>query len=212
MSQEFPREATSAVSWAVPPGKPDPIFGTGAIRAEKGLANIVGLVGAVGITALALGTNASWSWAQYVLAVIISFDVVGGVVANGLNSAKRDHFGSHGERPESFGMKLVRRPVLFTALHLHPILVALVFAPTLWWWGAPWYLFTLAGTITVRRSALYLQRPVASAFCALAGIAALFTPAPDLWAWLPVLLTLKLVLAHGVQEEPYRPVSVGSRE
>lgn len=52
MSQEFPREATSAVSWAVPPGKPDPIFGTGAIRAEKGLANIVGLVGAVGITAL----------------------------------------------------------------------------------------------------------------------------------------------------------------
>ena len=33
MSQEFPREATSAVSWAVPPGKPDPIFGTGATRA-----------------------------------------------------------------------------------------------------------------------------------------------------------------------------------
>lgn len=121
MSQEFFRGATSAVSWAVPPGKPDPIFGTGAIRAEKGLANIVGLVGAVGITALALGTNASWSWAQYILAVIISSDVVGGVVANGLNSAKRDHFGSHGQRPESFGMKLVRRPVLFTALHLHPI-------------------------------------------------------------------------------------------
>ena len=111
MSQEFPREATSAVSWAVPPGKPDPIFCTGAIRAEKGLANIVGLVGAVGITALTLRTNASWSWAQHVLAVIISFDVVGGVVANGLNSAKRDHFGSHGERPESFGMKLARRPV-----------------------------------------------------------------------------------------------------
>jgi 1-acyl-sn-glycerol-3-phosphate acyltransferase len=86
-------------------------------------------------------------------------------------------------------MKLVRRPVLFTALHLHPILIALVFASTLWWWGALWYLFTLAGTIAVRRSALYLQRPVASAFCALAGIAALFTPAPHLWAWLPVLLT-----------------------
>lgn len=109
-------------------------------------------------------------------------------------------------------MKLVRRPVLFSALHLHPILIALVFAPTLWWWGALWYLFTLAGTITVRRSTLYLQRPVASAFCALAGIAAFFTPAPDLWAWLPVLLTMKLVLAHGVQEEPYRPESVGSRE
>lgn len=52
MSQEFLREATSAVSWAVPPGKPDPIFDTCATRAEKGLANIVGLVGAVGITAL----------------------------------------------------------------------------------------------------------------------------------------------------------------
>lgn len=54
MSQEFPCEATSAVSWAVPPGKPDPIFGPGATRAEKGVANIVGLVGAVGITALTL--------------------------------------------------------------------------------------------------------------------------------------------------------------
>lgn len=212
MSQEMPHAATSAVSWAVPPGKPDPIFGTGATRAEKGLANIAGLIGAAGITAFALGTSASWNWAQYVLAAIISFDVVGGVVANGLNSAKRDHFGSHGETPESFGMKLVRRPILFTALHLHPILIALVFAPTLWWWGAFWYLLTLAGTIAVRRSALYLQRPVALAFCALAGVAASFTPAPDLWAWLPVLLAMKLVLAHSVQEEPYRPEGVGSRK
>ncbi|MBK0420274.1 hypothetical protein JD276_14665 [Leucobacter sp. CSA1] len=212
MSREQPREATSAVNWAVSPGKPDPIFGTGATRAEKSLANITGLVGAAGITALALGTNASWNWAQYVLAAILSFDVVGGVIANGLNSAKRDHFGSHGETPESFGMKLVRRPILFSALHLHPILIALAFAPTLWWWGAFWYLFTLAGTIAVRRSALYLQRPVALAFCALAGITAFFTPAPDLWEWLPVLLTMKLVLAHSVQEEPYRPESVGSRK
>ncbi len=209
MSKEA-RQSISEVNWAVPEGKPDAIFGTGATRAERALANIVGLIGASGITALALGLNAHWNWAQYVVAVLLAFDVVGGVVANGLNSAKRDHFGPNGERPETLGIKIVRRPILFTALHLHPILVALVFAPTLWWWGVIWYLFTLAGTIAVHRSALYLQRPIALAFCAIAGLAAFFMPAPGLWAWLPVMLTMKLVLAHAVQEEPYRPGTAGS--
>ncbi len=199
------RDAISQVNWAVPPGKPDAVFGTGATPGEKGLANVAGSIGAIGIAALAVSTGAPWNWLQIALAVIIAFDVFGGVVANGLNSAKRDHFGPNGDRPEPVGMKLVRRPILFTALHLHPILVALMFSPTLWWWGVIWYLFTLSGTIAVRCAALYLQRPIALGFCAIAGMAAFFTAAPDLWAWLPVLLTMKLVLAHAVREEPYRP-------
>jgi hypothetical protein len=51
-------------------------------------------------------------------------------------------------------MKLVRRPVLFTALYLHPILVALVFAPTLWWWGAPW----ASTSFKVSRTGSHAQR------------------------------------------------------
>jgi hypothetical protein len=30
-------------------------------------------------------------------------------------------------------------------------------------------------------------------------------PAPDGLAWFPVVLLLKLVVAHAVREEPYRP-------
>lgn len=187
--------------------KPNPLFGSGATRAEKCLATLVGLLGAAGIAGLAIAYGVQWNWVQYILAMAIAFDVTGGVVANGLNSAKRDHFGPGTERPETRGMKLVRRPVLFTALHVHPIVIALAFSATLWWWGVLWYLFTLAGTATVRRTPLYLQRPVALAFCAFATMAAFFIPAPELWAWFPVMLTMKLVLAHAVQEEPYRPAS-----
>ena len=204
------RRTTAAVNWAVPPGRPDAVFGTGATRGERSLAGLVGLIGAVGIVTLALATGASWNAAQLVLAAILTFDVAGGVVANGLNSAKRDHFGPGGERPERFGMRLVRRPVLFTALHLHPMVVALVFAPVLWWWGVAWYLGVLAGTVAVRSSPVYLQRPVALACCAIAAMAASVAPAPELWGWFPVLLTLKLVLAHAVQEEPYRPGEAGA--
>lgn len=42
-----------AVSWDPPPGKADAVFGTGATRGEKALANLVGLLGAAGIVGLA---------------------------------------------------------------------------------------------------------------------------------------------------------------
>ena len=32
-----------------------------------------------------------------------------------------------------------------------------------------------------------------------------FVPAPEGLAWLPLALVLKLVMAHAVREEPYRP-------
>lgn len=199
------------VDWNAPSGRPDAVFGTGATRGEKALATITGILGATGTIWLAVMHQAPWNVLQFALAAVIAFDVVGGVVANGLNSAKRDHFGPVGDRPETFGMRVVRRPIIFTALHIHPIVVAVVYSPALWWWGVTWYLYPLAGTVAVHRSPLHLQRPVALAFCAAAAMAVFFMPATDAWAWLPVMLTMKLVLAHAVQEEPYRPDPVVRR-
>jgi hypothetical protein len=199
------RSSDGTVDWSAPDAKADAIFGAGATRAERGLANGVGLVGAVVIVVAAWVSGADWNVWLFLVAAVLAFDVVGGVVANGLNAAKRDHFGPPSATAKTIGGRLVRHPIAFTALHVHPIVVGLLYPPHLWWWGIPWYLAILAGTVAVRFAPLYLQRPVALGLCALVALVSSLTPAPDLWGWLPVMLALKLVLAHAVQEEPYRP-------
>ena len=193
------------VDWRAPDGKGDPLFGAGATISEKSLAYVVGVAGALIIVNVAWSTGADWNVWQYIIAAVIAFDVVGGVVANGLNSAKRDHFGPPSATAQSAFGRLVNMPVVFTALHVHPIIVGVIYPPHLWWWGPLWYLAILAGVVFVRSAPLYLERPAALAFCALAVMTAAFNPNPELWGWLPVMLSLKLVLAHAVQEEPYRP-------
>ncbi len=189
----------------LPGRRGDPLFGAGATRGEKALASGAGLLGALLVAGTAAAQVSWWSAAQYAVAAIVAFDVVGGVVANGLGSAKRDHLRMPSATARTAAGRVVRMPVLFTALHVHPIAVGVLYDSPVWWWGAAWYLVTLLGTIFVRLSPLYLQRPVALAWCALVALGASFLPSPACWGWLPVLLVLKLVLAHAVPEEPYRP-------
>ncbi|WP_109209756.1 MULTISPECIES: hypothetical protein [Microbacterium] len=193
------------VDWTAPDAKADAIFGAGATAAEKGMANGVGLAWAGIITLVAWLNGAPWNVLHYIVAAVIAFDVVGGVVANGLNAAKRDHFGPPSATAKTALGRLVRHPVVFAALHIHPIIVGIFYPPHLWWWGPLWYLAILGGTVIVRSVPLYLERPAALGFVALATMVAAYSPAPALWGWLPVMMALKLVLAHAVQEEPYRP-------
>jgi hypothetical protein len=198
-------DARSAARWERPGGRGDPLFGAGATRVEKVLASGAGLLGALLVAGTAAAQGSGWSAVQYAVAAIIAFDVVGGVVANSLGSAKRDHLRTPSATARTAAGRVLRMPVLFTALHVHPIVVGVLYDSPVWWWGAAWYLVTLLGTILVRLSALYLQRPVALAWCALVAVGASFLPSPALWGWLPVVLVLKLVLAHAVPEKPYRP-------
>lgn len=202
-------KSDSEVDWAAPDARGDALLGAGATRAEKMLTYGVGVAGAAIIVFAAWIHRADWNVVQYILAAIIAMDVVGGVVANGLNAAKRDHFGPPSATEQSIGGRLVRRPVLFTALHIHPVIVGVVYPPHQWWWGVLWYIAILAGTALVRAVPLYLERPAGLGFCALATMVAVSTPSPEMWGWLPVMLSLKLVLAHAVQEEPYRPTMRG---
>ncbi|WP_019179536.1 hypothetical protein [Microbacterium yannicii] len=199
------------VDWRAPDAKADALFGAGATRAEKSLANGVGIAGAVFIVLAAWVNEADWNILLYLVAAIIAFDVVGGVVANGLNAAKRDHFGPPSATERTALGRLVRHPVIFTSLHIHPIIVGTFYPPHLWWWGPLWYLGILAGTAIVRSVPLYLERPVALGFCALVAMVSAYSPMPEMWGWLPVMLALKLVLAHAVQEEPYRPAAPAAR-
>ena len=72
------------------PLRPDPIYGTGASLAEKNLARLAGLAGAVLVGGFVAVTDPqAWALWQYAVAAVLAFDLVGGVVANGLASAKR---------------------------------------------------------------------------------------------------------------------------
>ena len=64
---------------------------------------------------------------------------------------------------------------------------------------------SLGGTVAVVAAPLYLRRPLAAAITTVAFIGAPLVDAPGALAWLGPVLVLKLVAAHAVREEPYRP-------
>ncbi|MFE7630780.1 hypothetical protein [Kocuria sp. NPDC057446] len=203
---------SSRVDWNLPPGPPNPLYGAGARTEEKALVQLTAITAtAVVIGHAVLTAESSWMLWQYVLAAVLVFDLAGGVVANGLNTAKRDHHTPSGHVGAHGPTRLLRRPVLFTALHLHPVLVGLVFPGGTWWWGLCVYAVVLAAVIAVRCCPLYLQRPMALAACSLTAVVAPLAGAPDGFWWLPPVIVLKLALAHAVQEEPYRPVTSSQR-
>jgi hypothetical protein len=177
--------------------RPDWLFGDGATRTEKGLAYTVAAVGCAAF--VAGGQGLGWSWWQWAVGVALVWDLVGGVVANGLDSAKR-FYHSPLPGPAGPGARLMHHPVGFTATHLQPVLAGLVFPGGPWWWGLLWYGWALLGAVVVHRLSRRLQRPAAFAVVAAGVMVAPLVTAPPGMAWLPAVLLLKLVLAHAVPE------------
>ncbi|ADD40126.1 hypothetical protein [Stackebrandtia nassauensis] len=209
-----PRDCAT-VDWRLPATGLDAIFGDGATRWEKTLPTVTGLAGIAVLAAYAALTgNLDWSWWQYALAAILVFDLVGGVVTNALNSAKRFQHAERVAVPRR-AASLVRNHVLFAAIHVQPIVIAALFPGVGLWWGVLWYAVTLAGVIVIPLVPLHLRRPAAMTAVALVPVVASVMPHPDGFGWLPAILVAKLVLG-AVREEPYRPVagmeSGGSRE
>ena len=185
-------------------GKPDFLAGTGATRAERALAWAAGLLGAGLYAYFFLKGSYAWAWWQYALAAILAFDVAGGVVANSLNSCKRFyHTPPLPDEPRA--AFFFKNHLFFTALHLHPLVIALVFDGWLAF-GLFWYAALLVAARIVLKTPLYLQRPTAFLLILLAllinayGIA----PVPGFEWFIPALF-LKIIYGHLVREEPYRP-------
>lgn len=197
------RPTTVVIDWEVPGTDLDALCGDGATRIEKSLPTVTGLVGVGVLAAYAATVRFDWSWWQYLIAAVITADLVGGVVALSLNSSKRFR---HADsipvaRPTA---SLVRNEVLFTAVHVYPIVVAVAFPGATIWWGLAWYAVPLIAVITLARVPLYLVRPAASIAIALTPLITVATPNPPGFAWLPAVMIAKLVLG-GIREEPYRP-------
>lgn len=175
--------------------RPDWLFGAGATGREKALAHGVS---ALGVAALvAGGWNLGWAWWQWAVGVALVVDLAGGVVANGLPSARRFY---HSPLPPTAGTvaRFVHHPIGFPAVHVQPVVAGLVFPGGAWWWGVLWYGWALAGSVLVAKAPARAQRPVALAVVAAGVLAAPLVAGPPGLAWLPAILLLKLVLAHGV--------------
>ncbi|MGY1696213.1 MULTISPECIES: hypothetical protein [unclassified Geodermatophilus] len=194
----------AGIDWSLPDGPPDWLLGSGAVPAERRLVAAAGVVATGAVLAVAAVQDVPWSWWQWALVVVLTVDVAGGVVANALGSAKRLY---HSPVPPGLPLpqRVLRSPVGFAAVHVHPFVLAALLPDATAVWAAAWYVLCLAGTAAVVGVPLYLRRPLAAAVGTVAVVAAPLVTAPAGLAWFGPVLALKLVAAHAVREEPYRP-------
>lgn len=197
----------TVIEWTVPKGaRADWLMGAGATRAERAIIWAGSLVG-VALVAVMYWRDEPGGWAgwQYLLAGVLAGDLFGGAVSNAANSTKRQYFGPDFAHARGVG-RIVRSPVAFTALHIYPFIIVALFPGGSWGWAISMYAVAVAGAMLVDRVVPgYLQRPVAMLVFITAVAASLYLVAPPGWAWFPIVFLAKLVLAHAVREEPYRP-------
>lgn len=201
-----PGEPVAApIDWRLPDTRHDDwLFGTGATPIEQGLVWAVVVLGLGLIGWQGVFTPPGWAWWHHLLSAVILLDVAGGAVANTLGTAKRLYFGPL-RQPASTRTRLLHNTVGFTALHLHPIVIAALYPGGQFWWGVLWYLVALGGVGAVGVSPLYLARPMAMLVFTGAMLLQSIITAPAGWGWFVPVFLAKLVLAHAVREEPYRP-------
>jgi VIT1/CCC1 family predicted Fe2+/Mn2+ transporter len=91
------------IDWSYPEPKNafDRFVGPGATRAEQVLQFAAPAVAAAVLVLAALVGGSGWSLVQYIVAAVITLDMVGGVITNATGAAKRWHhrrsqgFGNH---------------------------------------------------------------------------------------------------------------------
>lgn len=200
-------ERKNRINWDYE-GKPDFINGTGAYFEEKLLGYGASIVIPAFLLCFILTGQVTWDIFQIVLALLLAFDVGGGVVSNSLNSGKRFYHSAIKTEEGKLGYMLKNKWV-FSVIHVHPLLISLFFGEGDWSYGLIWYPLFIASVFIMNATALYLKRPL-SFFFILAAILMNFyviAPVPG-FEWLMPLLFLKIIYGHLVKEEPYRKVKL----
>lgn len=194
------------IDWSFPPPRPgwrgelDRFVGPGATREELALQWGVSLAGGLAMLTFAITGPLGWNGWQVVAAMLLAFDLAGGVVTNATAPAKRWYH----RKGQGFAQH-----IRFLTLHgVHLLLVAWLFRVGDWWWAGGWFVFLLMSGGLILNVPLYLQRPVAYTLFAVGMVihqqAQVFTAG---MAWFIPILLFKLLISHLLREEPYRPAS-----
>jgi len=175
----------------------DRFVGPGASASELWLSGVAATLAAILVSAYAGLNDLGWAWYQHLVAIVITFDLVGGVVTNATPSAKR-WYHRRGQGP--------REHFSFVAWHaIQVAAIAIAFRET----GGPGYFLAVylyivaTGAITLK-APIRLRRSVALlSVCGAVMIADWVLPAMPGLEWFLPVLTLKLVVSHVNLEEPY---------
>jgi len=193
------------VDWTVPDtgagwsGRIDRFMGPGKTRPEYVVEVGGGLVCVALVAWLVLHTGAyrEWSALQTVICAVAALDLVGGVLTNATNSAKRWY---HRGRPGATRARLV-----FVAAHVIHLAALGLVVPQGLVWSATNAVLLLAGAGLIESVPVEIRRPVAMvAWIAAVTVNLVLLPLPTALAWVVPFLFLKLLVCHLVPEAPLR--------
>ena len=177
-------------------GEWDKFVGPGQTRAEFLLILFPSLLAGLAVPLYTLFAGLGWTILQLIVAGLIAFDLMGGVVTNATSSAKRWY-----HRPGQGWLQHLG----FIAVHfIHPFLIAWLFLGMDWIYFAAVYVYLVIASLVITRTPLYLQRPVALLFFVGALLLNFYilVPAAGLEWFLPVFF-LKLLVSHLPKEAPF---------
>ncbi|XXF79664.1 hypothetical protein P2318_07870 [Myxococcaceae bacterium GXIMD 01537] len=138
--------------------------------------------------------SGTWSWVQGLAVALLALDLVGGVLTNATNAAKRWYHRAADPRPR----------LAFVSSHvLHLLVVGYLLLPSDGAWVATNAALLLGSAALIERVPAEGKRPVAmAAFMAALLVNLCLFPLPTTLAWFPPLFFLKLLVGHLVPEAP----------
>lgn len=189
-------------------GDPDPFLGTNASDGEKALSYTAATI----ITTLVAVLDyisphpVANTWWRLATLILLAYDTAGGTVANSLNSYKR-FYHTFAQADDGFIGRFLKIPHVYTLLQVHPLIISWVFRTPIER-AVLWYLALQIAVVAVLGVPLHLRRPMAVAVSVTAILihGGLVPLAKFGWDWFVPCLFIKVVIAHIVQEEPYRPL------
>lgn len=185
--------------------KLDLALGNGANKQEKILGWASCLVIPLFLLFYVNKEHIEWNYIQLIIAIIVAFDIGGGMVCNSLNSCKR-FYHSNSNTNEKKYIYIIKNHLVFSSLHIHTIIVWLVFDINNWINGFIWYFLLMISVISVNWAPLYIKRPLSMLIILFSIMINLYIIKPVIgFEWLVPVLFIKIVYGHLVREEPYRP-------
>jgi len=192
------------IDWNVPTARSgfwgviDKLIGPGATKAEKNLQLYIPFGSGILLVVYAYIVQYGWSWSQYLIAGLLTVDIIGGIITNATSSAKR-WFHREGQ-----GFKQHMSFILTHFTQLSLFSYAFMGFDLLWIAMAGG--FMVLACVVILQTPLYLQRPVALMLYSLSMVLTINCfAAPQGLEWFLPLFYLKLLISHVLREEPYRP-------
>lgn len=176
-----------------PLGYWDRLVGPTATVIEQSLTVAFATLATVGVCGYAVVSGIGWSWLQLAVVAVLIFDIAGGITANATASGRR-----WWHRPG----RTNRDHFLFVALHIHPFVLAGLFAGVTPTEAAIIYGYLLIAAAIVLRVDPSIAHATALALFALwLLVSSSFPMMPIGLGWFVSLLYLKLLVSHLGGEE-----------